>query len=438
MKPKLSKMQNGAINFALDREGSAWFMPPGMGKTLSWLTVIDETPGRTLVVAPKLVCRNTWPRERIKWGFQDRFDMRFLHGRDKHLDKLPDVCTINYEAVPWLVEQLKGSRKPFPFDSIIFDELSKMKNPESVRFQALDSILHRFKYRNGGTGTPVGAHLKDLFGEIYCCDLGDSLGTEYERFLGYYFYHEQNSRTYEPYDGVEDEIFDAIRDVAISFDINDLDMPPLSHHPIYLDMPKAVREYYERMQAESVVEELDIYAANAAVRSNKLRQFASGGVIDDFKERKYLHDIKAQWLCDLADEFGGEPIMIFFEFMSDYVSICKALGKQVPVLYGKTKVRDADRWIQQWNDGKLPYLALHPRSASHGLNLQDSGRVLVWYTLPWSFELLDQGIKRLWRQGQQNKVLSYYLIMEKTKDEEVYNRLGEREATHNRVMKALL
>jgi SNF2 family DNA or RNA helicase len=102
--------------------------------------------------------------------------------------------------------------------------------------------------------------------------------------------------------------------------------------------------------------------------------------------------------------------MVFFEFLSDYETVCRVLKREVPALYGKTKTRDAARIVREWNAGRTPVLTLHPRSAAYGLNMQDSGNVIVWYTVPWSFEMLNQGTARIWRQGQKHKVLCYYLI----------------------------
>lgn len=431
----LSKNQTKAIDFCLDRKGSAWFMPPGMGKTRSWLETIDATQGRTLVIAPKLVAVDTWPRENRKWGFN--FPMRFLHGREKHLRGKELVSLINYEALPWLVDKVKGERT-LPWEFVIFDEVSKMKNASTGRATKWQEIAGRFRYRNGGTGTPVGAHLKDLFGEMLVCDGGRALGTDYERFLRTYFYEDKYSREITPYHDSEEVILDRIANAAISFDINDLDMPPLKQIPHYLELPDDVRASYTMMHEESVIEELDIYAANAAVRSGKLRQIASGGVLDMNKQQRHLHTAKAEHLKEILAEHDGRPVLVFFEFRSDYASICQVLGYDVPVLYGKTKARDAKRWLKQWNEGKLPVFCLHPRSAAYGLNMQDSGNVIVWYTVPWSFEMVNQGTARLWRQGQRNKVLCYYLIVEDTEDEKVYARVGEREDTHNRVMEGLL
>jgi len=228
-----------------------------------------------------------------------------------------------------------------------------------------------------------------------------------------------------------------MRDRAISFDINDLDMPDISHNPIYLDLPSAVTEYYEELHADSLIEDLDVYAMNAAVRSGKKRQLASGTVINDRKEKVYLHDAKAERLVQIVDELQGQPVMIFFEFIHDYEAICRALGP-VPALYGGTKPREAVGIIDRWNAGKLLYVALHPRSAAYGVNMQDSGHHVVFYTCPWSLEMVIQGIGRVWRQGQKEKVIVHYLLISDTEDARVYDRLLNRQDVHARIMQGLL
>jgi superfamily II DNA or RNA helicase len=433
--PPLSANQNAMLDFHWDFGSVAWFAPPGLGKTRTYLELIHRTGDETIIAAPKLVCQDTFPRENRKWGFN--MPMRFLNGKEKHLRGREQISLITPEAMPWLVEKLKEERKP-RYKLAVLDELSKWKNHRSVRAAAYQIIRPRIEFTIGGTGTPVGAHLKDLFGEIMALDGGETLGDDYERFIRTNFHEDPYTCRIVPYHDTEERLLKALRNRAISFDINDLDMPALKHVPYLLDMPAAAREAYAQMHAESAVEELDLYAVNAAVRSGKLRQMASGGVLDINGGRKYLHTAKAEVLKEILEENDGRPVMVFFEFMSDYLTICQVLGYDVPVLYGKTTSKDAQKWVKQWNAGRIPVFALHPRSAAYGLNLQDAGNIVVWFTVPWSYELINQGIARIWRQGQKNKVISYYLLVEKTEDERVYARVGEREGTHNRVMKGLL
>lgn len=433
--PPLNAMQEAMVDFHYDQGSVAWFACPGAGKTRAGLEVIHRTGDETLVVAPKLVCSNTWPAENKKWGYD--LSMRFLSGREKHFRGREQVSLLNYENMAWAVERLKEERKP-RYKLVLLDELSKIKNHASVRATAFQVLRPRVDYVIGGTGTPVGAHLKDLFGEMLAIDGGETLGNDYERFIRSYFHEDQHSRQLEPYHDTEAKLLKLLRRSAISFDINDLNMPELQHIPYHLDMPEAARVAYKAMHDESAVEDLDLYAVNAAVRSGKLRQMASGGVLDINGGRQYLHSAKAEVLKEILEENDGRPVMVFFEFLSDYVTICKTLGYEVPALYGKTKRRDADKWIRQWNAGKIPVFALHPRSASFGLNLQNAGNVVVFFSIPWSFEMVHQGIARLWRSGQKNNVIAYYLMVTDTEDERVYARVNSREGVHERIMHGLL
>lgn len=443
-----NKSQKRALSWMADRQGSAIFMPPGFGKTRAWLEHISRSAGHVLVVAPKVVCMDTWPRESVKWGYD--FEMRFLHGTKKTLDRLPHVSLINYEGLPWLAGALEAhDHKRFPFELVVFDELSKMKDVTTQRWKAMAPWLERFPQSTGGTGTPVGNHLKDLYGEVSAVDLGASLGVSrnpdaakaykegYERFLRRWFEEDEYTHAITPTWDAEEEIMDAIADVAISFDINDLDMPPLKFVRHDLHLPADVRKQYEELQKSNLVQDLDVYAMNAAVKSGKKRQFASGAVYNMKRELVQLHNVKADHLRTLVGELQGSPLMIFFEYVHDYAKICEVLGP-VPAIYGGTPAREVPRLVKQWNDGKLPALALHPRSAAYGLNMQDSGHHIVFWTLPWSLELVKQGIGRLWRQGQRNKVFVHSLVVVDTEDERVWDRVQEKDGTHQRIMDGLL
>ena len=53
-----------------------------------------------------------------------------------------------------------------------------------------------------------------------------------------------------------------------------------------------------------------------------------------------------------------------------------------------------------WNAGEIDVLLAQPASCAYGLNLQQGGHHLIWYSMPWSLELYAQGEARLYRQGQ--------------------------------------
>ena len=60
----------------------------------------------------------------------------------------------------------------------------------------------------------------------------------------------------------------------------------------------------------------------------------------------------------------------------------------------------------------------HPAGAGHGLNRQDGGHIIVWFSPTYDQELIEQFIDRLYRQGQRETTSVIWLIVEGTVDED--------------------
>jgi len=98
---------------------------------------------------------------------------------------------------------------------------------------------------------------------------------------------------------------------------------------------------------------------------------------------------------------------------------------------------DDDRAIERWNDGKVRLLAVHPKSAGHGLNLQFGGCHMVFLSLPWSLELYEQTVGRLHRSGQAHVVWVYVMMTNKTVDEKIWAALHDKRAISDIAMEEL-
>jgi SNF2 family DNA or RNA helicase len=98
---------------------------------------------------------------------------------------------------------------------------------------------------------------------------------------------------------------------------------------------------------------------------------------------------------------------------------------------------DDDRAIERWNAGQVRLLAVHPKSAGHGLNLQHGGCHMVFLSLPWSLELYEQTIGRLHRSGQAHAVWCYVMITNKTVDEKIFAALHDKRAVSDIAMEEL-
>ena len=100
---------------------------------------------------------------------------------------------------------------------------------------------------------------------------------------------------------------------------------------------------------------------------------------------------------------------------------------------------DSDASIEKWNQGKLPVALCHPASSGHGLNLQESGsNTMVFFGIPWSLELYQQTVARLWRQGQKNSTVTIIHIVTKgTIDERIMKALSDKNMTQAALIDAV-
>ena len=122
----------------------------------------------------------------------------------------------------------------------------------------------------------------------------------------------------------------------------------------------------------------NVIAANAAVATGKLAQIANGFIYDNETTAQRVHEEKTEWLRDLIEQAAG-PTLLIYEFIEDldidaqaYPPICNASGKW------PTPISEDTDTIAAWNKGSLPFLALHPASGGHGLNLQHGGADMAW------------------------------------------------------------
>ena len=99
------------------------FLPPGLGKTATTLTIIAEQfQGKTLIIAPKRVAETVWESECKKWKHLSSLRVSKLLGpvsqRLSGLETEADIYLINLENVAWLC----GLSDKLVFTNLIIDE----------------------------------------------------------------------------------------------------------------------------------------------------------------------------------------------------------------------------------------------------------------------------------------------------------------------------
>lgn len=439
--------------------GAGMFLEMGLGKTVSTLTALAELfrtrqIKRVLVIAPLRVAEHTWPEEINKWAHTRHLTYSVVTGdvknRIKALRTKAQIYIINRENVPWLTGLLSGRK--WPFDTVVIDELSSFKNPKSIRFKCLKVVRPQIQRMIGLTGTPQPNGLLDLWSQLYLLDRGKRLGDKIGGYRKTYFNEgqrkdhvvynynlkkEKNRRLGK--DIYAAEIYDKISDICISMKAEDwLKLPKMLERQYTVDMHPALLEKYEEFEREAFLEyeDKELTAVNAASLTGKLLQFANGAIYTDSERRSYkvIHDTKLDVLEEIMEGANGKPVICFYRFRHDVERILasKKLKKYKPYKLGKSS-KDIDKW----NRGEIQLLLCHPKSAGHGLNMQDGGNQIVWFGLPWSLEDFQQANARLHRKGQKNRVIIHIINVNGTMDAEVAKSLLGKEKGQESLMHAL-
>ena len=125
--------------------------------------------------------------------------------------------------------------------------------------------------------------------------------------------------------------------------------------------------------------------------------------------------------------------MVFYWFQHDAERIKKRLKKQKLIISDLKEQKDRIAW----NAGEVDIALVHPASMGHGLNLQDGGNIIVWFSMTFDLEIYTQANARLHRQGQKQKVLIHHIVCEDTCDEVALERLEAKDGSQKRLMERL-
>ena len=441
----LDNDQLGAIDFINDGEDALICADVGTGKSVIALTAMQNARhiNRWLVLAPLLVATDTWAREPAQWEHIDPHDMVIAWGtpeqRLKAVQSGKPITVTNYENLPWLMEQFDRRAKKgdgqFPFDGLICDEIDKMKSVHSNRFKLFRNRLKHFDMRVGLTGTFMPNKLTDVWGQTYVIDEGQSFGRSFYKWRREHFYPtDYQQHNWEPHHKTREIVIDKLADMVYRLKAKGL--PELAFEkPHVLKMEPAHRALYDKLERDYflVVEDMhgisrEIDAVNAAVLTGKLQQVTAGFSYADDGKAVVWHDTgRFRWLSNLLGRYPKDQMLIFYHYNAELDKI-KEMYPDIAHLGKGVGLVKCLQYIQQWNNGELQHLALHPQSAGHGLNLQKSGaHHVAFLTMPWSGGLFTQVVGRLARRGNPApKIHVHAPMFEHTIDSTVYDVLSGR------------
>ena len=400
LKPKdFHDYQRKAHIHQITHNDSMLWLDMGLGKSCITLTSIDwrmrsNQVKKTIIFGPLRVIHAVWKREAMKWEHLQHLRFNVIHGtEEKRLRQLfsdSDIYLCNYENMAWLSNVLThyyiNQEKPLPFEMIVYDEVSKVKNAQSQRvkggkritqekiiemlptagkftydelksygwtdiqiektgyanitpeqyinFTGWAKIVPHFKFRTGLTGTPASNGYYDLHGQFLAVDDGQRLGHSVTDFRTRFFSSDYMGWKYELTPLGKTSIEKNISDIVIKMDSEDyLEIPEMIPNRVMVDLPPSIMEKYREVERELFTRlddgtEIELFSRTAV--SNKCLQFCNGSPYVEPGQPGYvkLHKIKLDALESILEEAAGKPVLLAYTFKPDAERIMKRFNKK--------------------------------------------------------------------------------------------------------------
>jgi SNF2 family DNA or RNA helicase len=333
-----------------------------------------------------------------------------------------------------------GLFKHLRFDLAVFDEASLLKNPDSLRTQALNQLS--FGTAIAVTGTPFENSMMDLW-SITNVVWKDYLGTR-EDFASSYVKNGLTKLEKEDLQEVENALKpillrrmkeEVLTELPPKLDI----YKPLSmgheEHISYKKLESSIKKSgSNRNHAFSLISDFRKYSAHPLLFSKEIENASFAELLSASSKFEYLDSL----LNQVAH--NKEKAIIFANHIS-LIDAFKAVFKShygwpTYKIDGTVPVEERQKVIESFS-GLLgtAFLFLNPVTAGMGLNITSANHV-VHYSRQWNPALEEQASARAYRNGQLKSVNIYYLYYANSIEEIIHDRIFLKQEVASNLIRA--
>ena len=468
---KLKALQKEGVKFLLSNKKCILADGMGSGKSVqSIVASICTNVDKILIICPASV-KSTWKRELMY--YVDEKDITIVNGNNWgettkftiiNYDILDNFYTVptenvieevvtkdeNNNIVTKLVTKTKKSTKKAvieecmknsrlfqeKFGCIIVDEVHRMVNNKSIRYQVIDDLFKRTRppFRFLLTGTPMTNKPMNLY---YILKLIDAEVTDDYRFY------------VKRYCGGKEMKLRTGKKILIANDATNLDELKEKIKHVYIrrllsqmsDMVKKnieVKEYdLNEKQTLRYNELWDEYVKAQEEKGNNdseaYRQLVEGTIV-----RQYLAKEMIPNTIHLAEEIidNDEKVIISCTYTEEVNELKKYFGKIAVVYDGKMTSKQKDKSEYEFmNNPKIKVFIGQIDSASVGLTLTAATK-LIFNSFSFSSHVLKQMEDRIYRLTQTKDVTCYYQVFTDSVSQHVYNTVLKKELMANSIIKS--
>lgn len=400
-KIKLFPHQLKALEMTSGMNKTAYYLDMGLGKTFVATEKAEELGTNIILV----VCQKSKLED-----WEDHFNEFYPKYETiiykKQLQEIQPntVIIINYDLI-WRRDEFK-KLKGF---TLILDESSYIKNESSNRTK----FILKIKAKNIIllSGTPTGGKYEELFSQIKLLGWKITKEAYWDNYIKFFLMNLGGfkKKKVTGYKNV-DHLKQMLRQYGAVFMKTEdvIELPEVIPYEIKIKNIPQYKKFKKDRLIE--IEENELVGDTSLTKLLYLRQLAAM-----YNKNKY------EKITELL-ESTEDRMIIFYNFKYEcqkLQEICKKLKKPISIVNGDQ--RDLKNYEQYDNTITL----IQYQAGAMGLNLQKANKI-IYFSLTLSSELFEQSKKRTHRMGQQRSCFYYYLITEKSIEEDIFETLKQR------------
>lgn len=467
---KLKEHQKEGVKFMVGNKKCILADSMGLGKTMqSAVAAIVTQQEKVLIICPASV-KSTWKRELMY--YVDENDIQIINGttfneskkftiinydildnfyqvpKEYYIDEVKTVDKNGNETIKQVLKTKKTLKKDIinqcmensrlfqeNFGCIIVDEVHRMVNNKSIRYQVISDLIKRSHapYVFLLTGTPMTNKPINLYHILRLID------AEVTRDYNFYMRRYCGGKEIKLRDGRRimktgdatnlEELREKIKHVYIRRLISDMkDMVKKEIVVKEYDLNEAQTARYSELWDEYVAAQQEQGNDN----SEQYRQLVEGTIV-----RQYLAQEMIPHTISLAEEIidNDEKVIISCTYTDEVNALKKHFGKKAVVYDGKMTAKQKDKSEHEFmNNPDIKVFIGQISSASLGLTLTVASK-LIFNSFSFSSAELKQMEDRIYRLTQTKDVTCYYQVFTDSISQHVYNTVLNKELMAQTVIK---
>ena len=387
--------------FAANSGGAAIEARMGGGKTRAALAALQAVGAeRIIVVAPKTVAADVWPRECEAFGGPwPVVDLASGAGAKRAALAATLrgswLAAMNYEAL--LIDDLFDALVRAKPDAIVFDEIHRASKVQSSRRPVkkgsprpksqsarAEAIAKHCRFKLGLTGTPFSAALGPLalwsYYQVIAPHLMPRTYTAFKNYIAHPARRGEHALTlcesrdgtlaYYDYQNLDwhGKAWQRLAWVVPEAPQVDALPPPIDIVRQVVLEPKALKVYRQLERQHAVALETGelLTAPNVLARMTRLQQITGGWLPDENGPGSEISMAKRGALADILEDVD-EPVVVFCRFVHELDQVHIAAGKtKLPCWELSGHASELPAWRDDCGEGNRPVLAVQIQSGSEG------------------------------------------------------------------------